>query len=248
MKKITLLIVVFAFLVSSTNLVAQTYFSAEINNSGTAYASNPGSFAGYPWGTGIPNYAWDNTNATGITIHITNYDETNPSVGNQLFINWSRVGFGNAPLNWGSDNASTLATLTPTDFTNGEATVTVDIPVGTLPVEQTADYVTGYKYILQVVGANPPADQTYINFVSSVSEQILSTKTFEKFSSFYPNPVNDKIYFRNDVQTDSYKVLSVTGALIREVDGTSRSIDISDLKAGLYFIATDDSVGKFVKQ
>lgn len=247
MKKITFLFMVFAILlVNTSSLIAQTYYSVEMNNSGNVYVSNPGSFAGYPW-NGTGNHSFNNTNSSGITLDITNYDETNTDVGNELYVRFSRVGFGNAPLNWGSDNSSTLATLTPTDFTAGAATITVDIPAGTVPVEQTADYENGYLWILQIVGTNTSGN-TYINYVVNIEEAILSTKDFQKFSSFYPNPVNDKIYFNNDVQTDSYKVLSVTGALIREVDGSSRSIDVSDLKAGLYFIATDDSVGKFVKQ
>ena len=86
-----------------------------------------------------------------------------------------------------------------------------------------------------IYGGDGASDPTLVYIRSQAEIDALSTKDFQKFSSFYPNPVNDKIYFKNDVLTDSYKVLSVTGALIREVDGSSRSIDVSDLKSGLYF-------------
>ncbi|GEM_PF-5875128 len=70
----------------------------------------------------------------------------------------------------------------------------------------------------------------------------------EKFSSFYPNPVNDVIHINNDVQVDSYKVFSITGALLKEIEGTSRTIDVSELKTGIYFLSAGDRVGKFIKE
>ena len=147
MKKITLLLMMLCLTLSTTSLIAQTDFSVSMNG-GTTYASSPGSFAGYTW-NGVGNHAFNNTNYTGISLSITGYDET--VSGPELYIRFSRVGFGNAPLGWGSDNVTSLATLVPADFIGGAATVTVDIPVGTLPVAQTADYVSGYLWILQIV-------------------------------------------------------------------------------------------------
>ena len=174
MKKITLLLMMLCLTLSTTSLIAQTDFSVSMNG-GTTYASSPGSFAGYTW-NGVGNHAFNNTNYTGISLSITGYDET--VSGPELYIRFSRVGFGNAPLGWGSDNVTSLATLVPADFIGGAATVTVDIPVGTLPVAQTADYVSGYLWILQIVGDNTP--EAYINYVVDIEEQILSTKDFNK--------------------------------------------------------------------
>ncbi|GAA4933792.1 hypothetical protein GCM10023314_02820 [Algibacter agarivorans] len=245
MKKITLFFMMFGLMASTTCLTAQTYYSVAMNG-GTVYASNPGSFAGYPWG-GVPNYSFNNSNSSGISLHITNYDETNPSVGPELFINFSRVGFGNAPLNWGNDNATTLATLTPSDFTAGEATVVVDIPAGYLPVELTADYVAGYLYILQVVGANPSGDQTYINFVSTIEEEILSTNDFNKskLAAFY-NANLDAIVFDSKISGD-YSIYDLTGRVISK-GAISNEISTASLKGGaMYILSTESGVLKFVK-
>jgi hypothetical protein len=91
--------------------------------------------------------------------------------------------------------------------------------------------------------------ETEAELISKANATLSSVKfNSNKLTSFYPNPTNDVLNFGNDVQTNSYKVLSVTGALIKEVKATSRTLDVSDLKAGLYFIATDNAVAKFVKR
>lgn len=178
------MVFVLGLMVSTTSLTAQTYYSVSLNG-GTTYNSNPGSFAGFPQGTGIPNYTFNDTTSKNISIAITGYDESNPAVGNQLYINFSRSGFGNAPLNWGSDNFTNLRTLTPADFTGGAATIQVSIPVGTKPVADTDDYIAGYKYILQIMGANPSGNQTYINYVTSITEEITSgTSTATDITGF----------------------------------------------------------------
>ncbi|MEW4925414.1 T9SS type A sorting domain-containing protein [Algibacter sp. 2305UL17-15] len=247
MKKITLLFVMFALMVCTTSLTAQTYYSASLNGS-TDYVSNPGSFADYPWGTGIPNYSFDNVSANSITIVIKNYDETNPAVGPELFINWSRSGFGTAPLGWGSDNFTNLKTLVPADFTAGEATVVVSIPAGTKPVEMTDDYESGYKYILQVVGANPPTNQTYVNFVSTIEEEILSTNDFNKnkLAAFYSSSKDAVVISNSTVIGSDYKVYDLTGRTIK-TGKVSNEISVSTLKTGLYILATDKGVLKFAK-
>ncbi|CDF80250.1 hypothetical protein BN863_25380 [Formosa agariphila KMM 3901] len=244
MKKTTLLLMMVCFIASPTLLTAQTPFSVSING-GTTYVSNPGSFAGYAW-NGIGNHSFNNTNSSDINISITNYDETNPDVGNEIFINFSRVGFGNAPLAWGSDNSTTLATLKPSDFTDGSANITVSIPAGTLPVAETTDYVSGYNWILQVVGANA-SGQTYINYVTTIEEEItLSTKDFSKtkLAAFYNTKI-DAIMIDKSI-SGNYSIYDITGRSI--TTGTiTNTIDTSYLKGGMYILSTTSGVLKFVK-
>ncbi|MEW4924543.1 T9SS type A sorting domain-containing protein [Algibacter sp. 2305UL17-15] len=89
----------------------------------------------------------------------------------------------------------------------------------------------------------------YIDDLTQSTSATLSTTKFNTSSiNMYPNPVKDVIYFGKDVKTESYKVLNVTGALIKEVKATQRSLDVSELTAGMYFVATDSGVSKFIKQ
>jgi hypothetical protein len=96
------------------------------------------------------------------------------------------------------------------------------------------------------VGASDPT-LVYIRSQEEI-DALLSNKEFKKLTSFYPNPAENELHFGSDVITDSYKILSVTGALIRDVKATSRTLDVSYLKTGLYFIATDSGVAKFLKK
>ncbi len=118
-----------------------------------------------------------------ITIQITDYDENNPVVGPELYIRFSRVGFGQGSLSWGSDNVTQLITLESEDFTAGVAIVNVSIDGDTTPV--------GYNWILQIVGVNGSvyndSEHAYMNYVIDVTENILSTGSFNKskLDAFY---------------------------------------------------------------
>lgn len=245
MKKITLLFMMFCLTLSSKSLIAQTNYSVSMNG-GTVYVSNPGSFAGYGW-NGVGNHVFNNTNSTEISLSITDYDETNPEVGSELYIRFSRVGFGNAPLGWGSDNSTNLATLVPGDFTGGAATVKVDIPTGTLPVAQTADYVSGYLWVLQIVGANT-SGQTYINYVVDIEQEILSAKEFNKskLQGFY-SASKDAIVFKDKIGINGdFSIYNLMGQSVLKGEVVNE-ISVETLKSGLYFLTTEKGVLKFVK-
>ncbi len=64
---------------------------------------------------------------------------------------------------------------------------------------------------------------------------------------FGPNPVIDTIEISSTIITKTYKVVSLSGALIKEV-AAEGSLDVSDLTKGVYFLVTDAGVGKIIKQ
>jgi len=73
-------------------------------------------------------------------------------------------------------------------------------------------------------------------------------------TGFYPNPANDIIYFKNDIDTKTpIQIYSVTGKLVYEImDIGNNSIDISNLKKGVYFLHSQSNgeilVTKLVKK
>lgn len=76
----------------------------------------------------------------------------------------------------------------------------------------------------------------------------LSRASFNKNSiSFYPNPAKDIVTFGNAVESKTYKVLSLTGALVKEAPATG-TLNVSDLAKGNYIIATDSGIGKLIKE
>ncbi|WP_298534049.1 T9SS type A sorting domain-containing protein [uncultured Algibacter sp.] len=242
MKKITSLLFTLGLMVSTLSVTAQYSVSM---NSGDVYQASSLSdrFAGYPWG-GVANYSFDNSTKT-INLDITDYDETDPNVGDPLEVSFARVGFGNAPLDWGSDNKTVLATLTAGDFTDGAVNIDVTIPAGYGPVENTADYVAGYLYILQIVGTNADGE-TYLNYVVELTEDILSSNDFNKtkLSAFY-NATRDVVVVNNQVEGD-YSVYDLTGRRVLK-GAVSNEISLSSLKSGLYILTTENGFLKFVK-
>ncbi len=67
-------------------------------------------------------------------------------------------------------------------------------------------------------------------------------------ASIYPNPVKDKLIIRNIADSD-ISIYSITGVLVArysQFDG--ESIDVSNLTPGVYFVNTNSTTLKFVKQ
>ncbi len=60
----------------------------------------------------------------------------------------------------------------------------------------------------------------------------------------YPNPAVDVLHVNN--YFGSATIYSVTGSVVMEVENVNESINISNLSSGVYFIATEDVVTKFV--
>lgn len=239
----TLFTIIFCFTLNITSLNAQTHFSVSMNG-GTTYNSGVSNerFAGFSW-SGLGNHVFDNTNSNGINIVITNYDEA--TSGAEIYIRFSRVGFGTAPLGWGSDNSSDLATLSASDFTAGEATVSVNLPVGTLPIAQTTDYVDGYRWALQVVGDNDP--EGYVNYVSDVQEQVLNTDDYHDFTtkdSFY-SAKKDAIIL-NKQSVGDFSIFNIHGQIVMK-GKLLNQINVSTLKSGFYIFKTENATLKFIK-
>jgi hypothetical protein len=68
--------------------------------------------------------------------------------------------------------------------------------------------------------------------------------------SIFPNPANETI-FVDALPDDSYFILNATGQIVLSGIATTNTIDVSDLKPGLYFIsiesANETKQGKFFK-
>lgn len=98
-------------------------------------------------------------------------------------------------------------------------------------------------------GANGVGSDSNIVKIRNASEiAALGTASFNKNTiSFYPNPAKDIVTFGKDVESKSYKVLSMTGALIKEVPATG-TLNVSDLASGTYILSTDAGTAKIIKE
>jgi len=91
--------------------------------------------------------------------------------------------------------------------------------------------------------SNPPACLLAVN---DPSKKIAIVKIF-------PNPVQDYVNIESDKNFIAYKIIDESGKLILNKDFKSSKIDISNLKAGLYFIKlksldNETNIVKFIKK
>ncbi len=80
---------------------------------------------------------------------------------------------------------------------------------------------------------------TYNGIISSVSE-------IKKEFSFFPNPVENTLFFSKEVNNIS--VFDISGKLMIKQSNIAKKIDVSNLSRGIYFIDADGVKSKFVKQ
>ena len=78
--------------------------------------------------------------------------------------------------------------------------------------------------------------------------------TEEQISSVqvYPNPVNDKLYIATEEEVEDVVVYSITGVIVGQQSTVNRqqtlTIDLSDLKSGIYFVKINTGKGNIVKR
>jgi uncharacterized ubiquitin-like protein YukD len=103
------------------------------------------------------------------------------------------------------------------------------------PAAQTeitqADAVPGTATIL-VTAEDGLTQQTYtINFSSDIAVNNIESKL-----SVYPIPAKNYIYINTPLQIEKVNIYNVSGQMIKVITKNSNRIDVSDLKAGYYFI------------
>ena len=95
---------------------------------------------------------------------------------------------------------------------------------------------------------------TYIFYIDDVyfSSGVLSTKSFETEKiSLYPNPASTEISIKSKSEVDSVVIYNITGQKVLEFN-TTKNLNISSLKTGMYFINTTSkgsiNTSKFIKK
>ncbi|MBW1296248.1 T9SS type A sorting domain-containing protein [Aquimarina litoralis] len=131
---------------------------------------------------------------------------------------------------------------------NAQNNVTFDYTIDANAPNSTS-LPSGNQYLL-IIFMSYNNDGGFVNDNTSITlDSTLSVSSFdsqERFTGFYPNPVNDVLYFNNDVVSDQYRILDFTGRVVKTAKNTA-SLNVQELTAGTYFIETEKGVGKFVK-
>jgi hypothetical protein len=140
---------------------------------------------------------------------------------------------------------------TPTNFTSPNCNGSVSInPTGGTPPYNiswssgTTNLCEGW-YTATITDANGcvETDSVYVNFVTSIEE--LNAAGI----SIHPNPANDVLTINSENIIGEIKIYDVLGKLIlkRIIKEKNTDIDVSKIKAGIYFLEIETTRVKFMK-
>lgn len=153
-------------------------------------------------------------------------------------------------------NAGSLqmeAMITPSYAT--DSTVTWSVPAGnSVATISATGLLTAAQNGMVYVKATA-------NDGSGVADSVAITITNQAFGieesellgyRIYPNPTTDKLFIDAKRPIKEIKIYSLTGALVGKYSSSTRQIDVSSFKSGLYIISisseTETSVMRFVKK
>ncbi len=126
-----------------------------------------------------------------------------------------------------------------------EITDTLSIPAGH-PLSSELSSGEKYSYFCSILSAvYSPIDQKYNDV--SIYATALQNKYVSRIS-VYPNPATDKIHISGVQLNQNVGIYNIAGSLVKNEKLLSNSIDVSNLKSGVYFIKVDSTVSKFTKQ
>ncbi|MGA9638957.1 T9SS type A sorting domain-containing protein [Flavobacterium sp.] len=158
---------------------------------------------------------------------------------------------------WANEAAPGAILQYPGNGTGGVVTFNYTIPSGT--VLNSANSNLTYRILVYLAYKKGGGATTYggpgasavklVKIRSAAEIASLGTGDFskQKLTSFYPNPVKDIITIGSGVETKTYKVLSLTGAVLKDVPATG-TLNVSDLASGTYILSTDAGTAKIIKE
>lgn len=90
------------------------------------------------------------------------------------------------------------------------------------------------------------ATSSGVSKISNVNIGTAITETKHQSISIYPNPTTDVVTINSEVQ--QVDILDASMRMVRTVriSSTSKTFDVSDLKAGLYFLRSENGVGRLI--
>jgi hypothetical protein len=74
---------------------------------------------------------------------------------------------------------------------------------------------------------------------------LIKSKNSEDIS-IYPNPTSDIIYI-SDVEFEELRIQDIEGGIVRTMNGNAASINVEDLKSGIYILEVTTKNGSFKK-
>jgi hypothetical protein len=237
----------------TTNLMPYTVISADYNgdnNLDIAYTYSSNDSISIVLGNGLGGFGAVNSFSVGSitsSIYSTDFNgdgKQDIAVGNfgassvSILLNNPLSAISSASLICNGNTAILSVSGGATTYTWNTNQTTASIVVS--PTINTTYTVTGF--------GNQCKSTATISLMVSECTGIKNSNT-EKTISIYPNPVKDKLYFQTEINsTVSFKITNAMGQLLIQENNfdTSKSIDMSTLLNGIYFLHLDGSDGKMI--
>ena len=134
-------------------------------------------------------------------------------------------------------------------------------PLPTVEYSDTLKILPGERYQVLLESTIEFSDSISVDYFNLNTQYIVNTQlvpvnlsgfvsvseVFENQVTIYPNPVKDKLFLSNFI--GEFAIHDVSGKFIIEgfASNTNSSIDVGELSKGIYFIKTNNTTTKFIK-
>lgn len=106
-----------------------------------------------------------------------------------------------------------------------------------------------HAFIFVSPGDASKVGRFYIDDFKILQTSALSVNNFNKEDIiFYPNPANDKIYFKNIDGTKNIRIFDINGREINKYTTDQNELSLKNLSNGFYFMEINGTVKKLIKQ
>lgn len=137
-------------------------------------------------------------------------------------IAFTTTNVGTLTLVFGSSYTGAVS-VDGTSYTPASGIVSVSLAAGTHTVKKTG---TNYLFYMTVVYSSTGLQNTEVSDLK-----------------LFPNPVVDRVYLSSNATVKNVEIYSLTGMLVKLVEGNVKSIDMSNLSKGSYLIKVNTGQG-----
>lgn len=132
------------------------------------------------------------------------------------------------------------------DWTNLNMEGLINVPLGPNAGDTANIYSFSAMYIVGGITKEGKVSNGIIQILNGLLGNVSDQINSELFLQIFPNPANSTFHIRmNDQKTHSLKILEVRGnQVLSKQISTEETVDISELKAGVYFVVIDDMISK----
>ena len=110
---------------------------------------------------------------------------------------------------------------------------------------ENLEYNTEYCFTVSAMNDEEESEKSEEACTKTLGEGI---NELSSSLEIYPNPVNDKLYIETDAIVEDVTIYNVVGNVVYKMVDGQRTIDVSDLSEGVYFVKVRSDKGEVLKR